>query len=183
MSIRLISHWVSAFLLTLHSLAVSADFQTLPKDLAARQATQRKMSLEPIYSVAYDRMHKPTSSRIVLIDLNADAFDLCNLRFVFALIKRDYPGRALTVYAYSDRSTLAAMVKFRSNEEAFGIIEFDKTPDGKEALKRRYKEMGYPEKMEGLRAIYHRDERHGRVEQYIDYMPNGQLGGFVTIEF
>lgn len=168
--------------LTILGLSSGADAQRPKTDAVSAQSKPRG-TLEPTYRVEYDRKHKLTPSRMVFVQLDEKAFDLCSLRFVFTLIKRDYPASYLTVYAFSDKATLDAFAKFKEREANSGSLNVEDSPAGHEALKRWYLDMGFPKEFRGFRANFVLNDQVDSVEQYIDYMPNKGESNFVRAEF
>lgn len=146
------------------------------------QATEKgPIPLEVPYQIALDQIYERVSMRLIVVSIKDIDYDLCNLRMIFYQMKRIFPALHLTVQVYTDRSTLDAMVKFKQAEFSSGPIETDNSPAGLEFRRRRYKELGYPEKLNGRRAIYERNVGLDQTEEFIDYMPDSQSLKFTRL--
>lgn len=132
----------------------------------------KPIPLEVPYRVALDRVHERASMRLVLIGLQTEYFDLCNLRIIFGQIRRNFPALHLTVEVYTDKKTLDAMVKFRQAEDAAGARHFENSPEGLKAAEKYYFELGYPVKLTGQLARFERNDLGDTLEQYLEYTPD-----------
>lgn len=169
----------------------TVSFITAQKDGTLNRGAQVKekpqaaetgpIPLEVPYQIALHHIYERVSMRLIMIYMEDKYYDLCNLRMVFAQIRRNFPSHYLTVQVYSDRPTLDALVKFKQAEFSSGPIEADDSPAGLEFRKRRYKEMGYPDKLAGRRATYERQVGLNSIEEYIDYMPDSRSYEFTRI--
>ena len=130
------------------------------------------------YEIKLDKLNERTSSRVVLVHLNEDYFDMCNLKMIFSQIERNFPSRNLEIGIYTDVETVEQMTKYTQNS---GVPFIDtSTSEGKEALLNYYQKK-YP-KIKGSIATYYRIINDESAEKYIDYTVTKDSNRFKRIK-
>jgi hypothetical protein len=152
---------------TMQSMILAVAFLCIFVSLSKAQ-DKKFVVLDVPFQVALDLVNEKTGSRFIIIHLQQQYFDLCNLRSVLGQIRRNFVNAGLEVDVYTDLETLNKMVKFHRSRT--GVPDFNDGEKGKKAIEEFYRDE-YPKVIRGSQAQYYRLDVNDTVQEYIDYTP------------